>query len=276
MLTNQYVYGLPFVRFNSNVRGAPDGQEDIPWAEIDSGINAGDPPIGGTVRAPGYLFDHDANGFTGFSFNVSTYPGLREMHDRAWEELVSQIYGAFPDLAEEGVLDNGPEGLDQIHEGLTDIYNLLAAVPGECEIPFIPFRFHLVAAATAMTRDEFVEHALGEAEILRQAIIDDDSSVTPALTTLAANREDWGNLFLAALEQGGMLRDVDDIPPIREQKKIVSLMATLSAGVLIGPAGQEIQSSGNLLQFFEDVRRWYGHDAGQMTDVEFYDPRESR
>ena len=274
MLTNQYVYGLPFVRYNSNVRGRPDGADDVPWAEIDSVINAGD--LSGTVRSPGYLFDHDANGFTGFSFNVSTYPGLEELHDRAWEELVNIVYSAFPDLAEKGILDDGPEGLDQIHEGLTDLYNQLAAVPGECEIPFIPFRFHLVAAATAMTRDEFVEHALGEAETLRQAIIDHDSSVTPALTTLAADREDWGNLFLAALEEGGLLRDVDDVPPIREQERMVSLMATLSSGILIGPAGQEIATSGRLLEFFEQVREWYGHDASQMGEVEFYDPRTSR
>ena len=275
MLTNQYVYGLPFVRFNSNVRGAPDGADDVPWAQINSVINAGD-TLGGTVRSPGYLFDQDANGFTGFSFNLSTYPGLEQMHDRAWEELVAQIYAADPELEEQGVLDDGPDGLDQIYDGLTDIYNSLAAVPSECEIPFIPFRFHLVAAATAMTREEFVEHSLGEAETLRQAIIDDDSSVTPALTTLAANRDDWGNLFLAALEQGGLLRDVDEIPPIREQEKIVSVMGTLSAGILIGPAGQEVRSSGNLLEFFDQVRQWYGHDPNQMGEVEFYDPRKSR
>ncbi len=274
MLTNQYVYGLPFVRFNSNVRGAPDNADDVAWAEIDSVINAGE-TLGGTVRSPGYLFDEDANGFTGFSFNVSTYPGLQELHDRAWEELVAKIYAQFPDLAEAGALDNGPAGLDQIYPGLTDIYNDLSAVPSSCEIPFIPFRFHLVAAATAMTRDEFIEHSLAEAETLRQAIIDDDSSVTPALTTLAANREDWGNLFLAALEQGGLLREVDDIPPIREQERIVSLMATLSSGILIGPAGQEVKSTGDLMAFFEDVRSWYGNDPSQMGEVEFYDPRKS-
>ncbi len=229
MLNNEFVYGLPFVRFNSNVRGGPDGADNVPWAEIDSVVNAGQ-TLGGTVRSPGYLFDQDANGFTGFSFNLSTYPGLQELHDRAWEELVSTVYAAFPDLAAQGVLDNGPAGLDQIYDGLTDIYNELAAVPSKCEIPFIPFRFHLVAAATAMTRDEFIAHSLAEAETLRQAIIDDDSSVTPALLVLAANREDWGNLFLAALEEGGLLREEDDIPPIREQERIVSLMATLSSG----------------------------------------------
>jgi large repetitive protein len=274
MLTNQYVYGLPFVRFNSNVRGAPDGGEDVPWAEIDSSVNTAGRQSG-TVQAPGYLFDHDANGFTGFSFNVSTYPGLQELHDRAWDEVVSAVYAAFPDLAADGALDSGPAGLDQIHPGLTDLYNQQAAVPSECEIPFIPFRFHLVAAATAMTRDEFIAQALAEAETLRQAIIDDDSSVTPALTTLAADRADWGNLFLAALEQAGLLRDEDAIPPIRERERIISLMATLSAGILIGPAGQQVITSGSLLDFFEQVRTWYGNNPSLMTDVEFYDPRSS-
>src|SRR5262249_6999726 len=138
MGNNQYVYGLPFVKFSSNVRGAPDNSGDVAYATIDSAVNTN-----GTILAPGYLFDEAANGFAGFSFKLATYPGLRELHDRAWESLKEQIYAAFPD--KKGVLDRGPAGLDDIFPGLTDIYNQLAAVPSECEIPFIPFRFHLVA-----------------------------------------------------------------------------------------------------------------------------------
>src|SRR5205085_12289142 len=142
----------------------------------------------------------------GLSFDLSTYRGLEEMHDRAWEELKAQIYGAFPALAAKGVLDRGPAGLDQIYPGLTDLYNQLAAVPSLCEIPFIPFRFDLVAAATAMTRDEFIAHATGEAETLRLAILADNTGATPGLLTLAADQEGWRDLFLTALQQGGLLR----------------------------------------------------------------------
>ena len=45
-----------------------------------------------------------------------------------------------------------------------------------------------VAAATAMTRDEFIAHATNEAEKLRQAILNDNTGATPALLTLAAVR----------------------------------------------------------------------------------------
>ncbi len=100
LLINDIVYSLPFVRFNSNVRGVPDVRDDIAWAMIDSSVNSDD-IYAGQVRAPGYLFDTDANGFTGFSFNVSTYPGLEELHDRAWDDLVSQVYAAMPDAKEE-------------------------------------------------------------------------------------------------------------------------------------------------------------------------------
>ena len=50
----------------------------------------------------------------------------------------------------------------------------------------------------------------------------------------------------------------------------------MSTGILIGPAGQEVTSSGDLLAFFDDVRRWYGHDETQMGEVEYYDFRQSR
>src|SRR5262249_40146519 len=175
-------YGLPFVKFSSNVRGGPDNAGDVAYATIDSAVNTN-----GTILAPGYLFDEAANGFSGFSFNLATYPGLRELHDRAWESLKAQIYAAFPDKV--GVLDRGPAGLDDIFPGLTDIYNQLAAVPSDCEIPFIPFRFDLVAAATAMTRDEFIAHATGEAEKLRLAILEDNTGATPGLLTLAAGQD---------------------------------------------------------------------------------------
>lgn len=228
---NDGVYGLPFLRLNTNVQGSPDGRDDIAWATIDSRVNP--PPHGGYVLAPGYLFDLDANGFTGFSFNVSTYPGLQEIHDGDPEQ------------------------------------------PTECEVPFIPFHFYLAATSTAMTREEFVVHAANEAETLRQAIIQDDAA-TPALLALAADSPGWVELFLAALEEGGVLRSDGATPPIREQENIISLMTTLSSGILIGPAGQEITSSGSLLEFFEQVRVWYGHNSSRMTPDAEWEKRRSR
>ncbi len=38
---------------------------------------------------------------------------------------------------------------------------------------------------------------------------------------------------------------------------------------MIGPAGQEVKSSGDLLGFFDDIRRWYGHDPAQMSEIEW-------
>jgi hypothetical protein len=41
-------------------------------------------------------------------------------------------------------------------------------------------------------------------------------------------------------------------------------MATLATGLLVGPAGQEIRSTGNIVSFFENIRKWYGHDASRI------------
>ena len=128
------------------------------------------------ILAPGYLFDHDANGFTGFTFNVATYPGLKEMHDRAWEQFKYMVYAAYPQTAAEGLLDEGPQGLDVFWDrvlgqalaqlpqetadqlrpmlenfSLRDLWESTAAVPDKCRIVFIPFRFHVLATATAMS-----------------------------------------------------------------------------------------------------------------------------
>src|SRR5262249_6445876 len=36
MGNNEYVYGLPFVKFSSNLRGGPDAASDVPYATLDS------------------------------------------------------------------------------------------------------------------------------------------------------------------------------------------------------------------------------------------------
>ena len=98
----------------------------------------------------------------------------------------------------------------------------------------------------------------------------------PALLTLAADKDGWRDLYLAALEQAGLLRPEDALPVIRDQQKVISLMATLAAGILVGPAGQEIISTGNLSDFFEHIRTWYGNNPSLLAPVEFYDHRVER
>ena len=74
---------------------------------------------------------------------------------------------------------------------------------------------------------------------MRQAIIQDDNA-SAALLTLSADTQQWGQLYLASLEESGLLLPDGAIGPIRQDPLIVSLMATLSAGILAGPAGEEI------------------------------------
>src|SRR6185436_892825 len=111
----------------------------------------------------------------------------------------------FPALAAVDALAIGPDGLDKILPGLSLLYNTFAEIPDKCRQPFVPFDFHVVAAATAMTRDEFIEQSTGEAERLRQAILK-DRTASLALVTLAADKDGWRDLFLASLAEGGLLR----------------------------------------------------------------------
>ncbi len=120
-----------------------------------------------------------------------------------------------------------------------------------------------------MTREEFVAQIQAEALRLREAILADETA-SPALTTLAAEEQVWSDLHLAALEQAGLLRPADQSPPVSAQPPIISRMAILASGILMGPAGQEVRSSGNLLEFFEQLRTWYGDDPGQQASFTAY------
>src|SRR3546814_4363718 len=96
-----------------------------------------------------------------------------------------------------------------------------------------------------MTRAEFVAFQTGQAKGLRDAILA-AADAPPSLLALAASETQWTDLYLAALEEAGLLRPDGEVPPIRTQPHIVSLMATLAAGILYGPAGSDIRSDGDL------------------------------
>jgi hypothetical protein len=174
----------------------------------------------GESLAPGYVYDLAAGDFTGLSFTALTYPGLAE------------------------ILEENPDFLKDFVD--------------ECEK--IAFQFHITAAATALTRDEFIEHQREFALRLREAILGDETA-SQALIVLAADPEAWADLYLAALEEAGILRPEQDVSPIRQRAHVVSLMGTLATGILAGPAGSQYETQGDLLDFFVQVRRWYGHDA---------------
>ncbi len=267
LLSNPELYSIPFALVSSNVRGgAVETLADVPWAELDPAVNTD-----GNLRTGGFVLDQDANGFTQFTVNLATYPGMQALNDHNWERC-AELYAAYPELEQNGILDGGPESLDDFVPGLFERYDSAIGFPlFPCETKMTPFRFHVTAAATAMTRDEFVAFVSQQAIQLRDAILADPLA-SSALLTVAADADAWRDLYLAALEESGLLRPETDVPSIRERDPVVSLMATLASGILVGPAGSEILAQGNLSQFFEQVRTWYGHER-QLADIEYWEQR---
>ncbi len=267
LLTNDAMPFIPYSVLSSNVRGGPtDGLTDIPWAELDPAVNTD-----GNLRTTGFVMDQDALGYSQFNVSLGTYPGMRALNDRNWDRLRADLYSAFPDLERDGVLEGGPESLDNLIPGLYEFYNLGLPFPTDCPQLMTPYRYHITAAATAMTRDEFVDYVSEQASQLREAILV-DAEASAALLTIAADETTWLDLYLASLEEGGLLRPEADLPPIRERDEVVSLMAVLASGILIGPGGSEIREAGNLEGFFDQVRTWYGHEP-QMAEIEDWEPR---
>ena len=72
---------------------------------------------------------------------------------------------------------------------------------------------------------------------LRTAILADSTAPT-ALENLAADQTTWEDLYLAGLEQAGVLLPDGTTPPISQNPLIMSVMATLATGVLAGPGRQ--------------------------------------
>ncbi len=265
---NKEVYGLPYLHFFTNAQGTPpsDSLNDIPWADLNPIVNTD-----GYRLASGYILDQEADGSTGFSFAALTYPGLKEMANRSFDDFKARLYAAFPRAEEQGILDNGIDGLDRLLPGLSIVWRAFGGIPGLWEKGFIPFQFNVSASATALTREEFISHSLGEADQLRAGIIS-STNAPPTILALAADRAAFGQLYLAALEQAGILLPDGTEPEVRESSHLVSSMATLSSGILAGPAGQSVQG-GDLHAFFEQLRGWYGNNDDTLAPI---DPNATR
>ena len=250
--------GLPYLGFSSNLRGQPDSPElaDVPWVSLDSAVNTT-----GQILGPGYALDLPAFDFTGLTFNVHTYPGLTEILDQAFEALKSRIESLFPQY--DGILDAGPVALDQIYDGLFHMWETRGNPLSQLDCGDVAFQFPIMAAATPLTRDEFIAQQTAEALKLRDAILA-DAAASESLVLLASDADAWATLYLAALEDAGILRGVDDLPPLRESASVLSLVAVLSSGILAGPAGESIVTTDNLPDFFTHVRTWYGHDPNLL------------
>lgn len=206
--------------------------------------------------------------YTVFSSNLRGNPSS-SLTDVPWATLVSDINRNGEILAPGYALDLptgsfvGRTFTIQTYPGLLQ---RLAQEPNALEdIPDdeIAFRFHILASATALTRNEFIAAQTQEALRLRAAVLADATAST-ALVNLAADESAWVSSYLAALEDAGLLRPDDQAPPIRQQTQVISTVATLATGLLLGHAGEQIRSSGDLTTFFEQVRRWYGHTPNQI------------
>ncbi len=272
---NTNLYNLPYVEVNTNLSGAPPDaalSADVPFATLQSQVDTA--ASNGHIQMPGYLFNEAAGGFTGFTFDVTTYPGLAALNDRAFDNLKAELYAAFPQYAKEGILDDGPQGLDLISPGLYEFYELFGQIPDIFHVPFVPFQFDINASATTLTRAEFVAQATQQADVLRTSILADRTAPT-ALQNLAADQATWENLYLAGLEQAGVLLPDGATPPIGQDPLIMSVMATLATGLLEGPAGSGIISGGNIAQFFSELLTWYGNNPDQTAPVSYYNDHDN-
>src|SRR5262249_33211777 len=123
----------------------------------------------------------------------------------------------------------------------------------------VAFVYHIEASATPLTPAEFVAAQQQQAARLRAAILADPTAAEP-LKVLAADQAGWTDLYFTALQQAGLLRAQDQPPEVHQNPDIASLMSTLAAGILAGPAGNQIITDGNLVNFFAQVHKWYGDD----------------
>ena len=283
---NEYLLeglNLPFLIFGSNMGGQPTGiiygdqantqqygvtptdqsqLQNIPWASLDSTLNTA-----GINLAPGYAFDFNAAGFTGFTFSLKTYPGLKEWIEMDFEGLREQLYMIHPEWKTQGLLDNGVYDLNKIQPGLATRFLDPEERLTDQEAMALAFRFNITAAATPISRAEFIQDQVQHALKMRDAIVA-DASASMNLKALAADETQWIQGWLAALEEAGLLRPENEAPAIRENINVLSLTANLATGLLLSKAGESYKSQASIKAFFEQIQQWYGDTSKWAGDPE--------
>jgi len=188
-----------------------------------------------------------------------------QLENLPWAGLVSDVNRSGEILAPGYVFDQATRGFANrafnvtIYEGLADILAVDPDALDDIEDEDIAFFFHIAGALTPLTRSEFIALQTIDALTLREAIVT-DANAPSALAILAADPDAWVALYLAALEDARLLRPENEAPPVRESPLVMSAVSILSTGLLLGPAGDQIITDGDLPAFFEKVREWYGHD----------------
>ena len=129
---NMFVYNLHYLNFESNVGGAPrtGGLQGLPWATLNSTVD-----LGGTNATSGYVVDEAAGGFTGFTFNVDTYPTLRELHDHAFDVLKAEALHGVPAVRQGGHPQGRSAGARPDSAGPVAIWSSFGDIPDLLHIP---------------------------------------------------------------------------------------------------------------------------------------------
>ncbi|MBN2450718.1 MAG: putative Ig domain-containing protein, partial [Lentisphaeria bacterium] len=178
--------------------------------------------LAGEYTARGFNADLVNDGYAGLSFSVRTYPRLDEI-----------------------LLENP---------------RFLKDLPPEFK-ELLSFDFHIYAAATPMTVDEYIQHQRALAAQTREAILA-DSGAPELFVEAAAQAVAWEAGWLAALTDTGLLRPEHEPPRLREMPEFAGLVNTAGAAMLAMPQGSLYRSqTSDLGAFFERVRAWYGHLA---------------
>ncbi|SHJ60399.1 Sugar lactone lactonase YvrE [Palleronia salina] len=143
--------------------------------------------------------------------------------------------------------------------------------PSPEEIRAMPYDTAVAVAATPMTRAEFVDYQRELAEALRQAVLADPDAA-PQLFALAADGEVWGDLFIGALEEAGLLRPDAEVPPVRERPLIATMLSTLAQGAIAGPLGGAATGEGGARGLFEALTALYAGESGVQAAMMGLDP----
>jgi hypothetical protein len=198
---------------------------------------------------------------------LKTYPGLKEWIAMDFEGLREQLYIIHPEWKAQGLLNNGINDLNKIQPGLATRFLDPEERLTEKEALALAFRFNITAAATPISRTEFVKDQIKHALKMRDAILV-DSVASMNLKALAADEMQWVQGWLAALEEAGLLRPENEAPPIRENIDVLSLTANLATGLLLSKAGESYKSQASIKAFFEQIQQWYGDTSKWAGDPE--------
>ena len=244
------------LELRTNLRGDPQ-LAGVEWASLDPRI-----VFPGETYRDNPLSSGEES-VTGFAVG---FPALSSVFRTLSVSMEPLFCAATPYEIDEEKVNKLQEMADQLGLDIdfVGLFGQLKSGFEELECSVVGGSFPVVATATPLTIDEYVNLQRETSEALRLKVLT-DTQAPQGFRAVADDARLWETLYFSSLVATGMMNPEDQPPALVEAPVLATAQAILAAGLLGGELGNEIIVAGTAVDLFAKIYEWYKPDRARAA-----------